>query len=121
MTREEIITYCQTLGNVYEDYPFHDENWTVMRHAMDHKTFAYIFEYQGKLCINYKGDISYIELCRNMYPFVSPGYHMCKRYWNTITLEKDTPKEAVFSMIDHSFEVTRPKLKKKRKNSIDHH
>lgn len=30
-TREEVIRFCQTFPGVYEDYPFHDDNWTVMR------------------------------------------------------------------------------------------
>ena len=30
--REDAIDYCLSLKNTYEDYPFHDFNWTVMRH-----------------------------------------------------------------------------------------
>lgn len=30
-TRKEVIAFCRTLKGVYEDYPFHDDNWTVMR------------------------------------------------------------------------------------------
>ena len=29
-TREEIIRYCQSFSNVFEDYPFEDKNWTCM-------------------------------------------------------------------------------------------
>ena len=32
-TRQELITYCLTYQNVYEDYPFSDTNWTCMRHV----------------------------------------------------------------------------------------
>jgi hypothetical protein len=31
ITREAVIKYCFTLLGVYEDYPFHDDNWTAMR------------------------------------------------------------------------------------------
>lgn len=30
--KEEVIAYCLKLADVYEDYPFHDQNWCVMRH-----------------------------------------------------------------------------------------
>ena len=31
-TRHEVIAFCLTLPDSYEDYPFHDANWTVMRY-----------------------------------------------------------------------------------------
>lgn len=31
-TREDAIHYCLKLENTYEDYPFKDKNWTLMRH-----------------------------------------------------------------------------------------
>lgn len=30
--RGDVITYCLKLKEVYEDYPFHDPNWCVIRH-----------------------------------------------------------------------------------------
>lgn len=31
--RETVIAFCKGLSpEVREDYPFHDDNWTVMRH-----------------------------------------------------------------------------------------
>ena len=49
--RKEAIEYCLTLGNAYEDYPFDDANWSVMRHRENKKTFALIFERQGIMLI----------------------------------------------------------------------
>ena len=31
-TRQEVIQYCHSFQDVYEDYPFHDDNWCIMRH-----------------------------------------------------------------------------------------
>ena len=42
-TREEVIACCLQLADVYEDYPFRDKNWTVMRHYQNKKAFALIF------------------------------------------------------------------------------
>ena len=43
-TRKEVIEFCMSLKQVYEDYPFQDSNWTLMRHETNKKTFAFIFE-----------------------------------------------------------------------------
>ena len=32
VTRAEVIALCLRLPDSYEDYPFDDPNWTVMRH-----------------------------------------------------------------------------------------
>ena len=48
-TREDVIKFCKTFKNAYEDYPFHDPNWTVMRHRENKRVFAWIFEREGKI------------------------------------------------------------------------
>lgn len=53
--RKEAIEYCLTLGNAYEDYPFDDANWTVMRHRENKKTFALIFRAARKYVDKRKG------------------------------------------------------------------
>lgn len=32
-TRQEAIQYCHSFQDVYEDYPFHDDNWCIIRHV----------------------------------------------------------------------------------------
>ena len=36
-TRQEVIDFCLSLDDTYEDYPLHDFNWTVMRHKGNQK------------------------------------------------------------------------------------
>ena len=31
-TRKDVIDFCLNLEDTYEDYPFQDKNWTLMRH-----------------------------------------------------------------------------------------
>ena len=52
--RKEAIACCLALKNVYEDYPFHDPNWSVMRHKENQKVFALIYERNGQIWINVK-------------------------------------------------------------------
>ena len=41
-TRQEVVRFCKTFPDVYEDYPFSDTNWTCMRIKKNHKVFAWI-------------------------------------------------------------------------------
>ncbi len=55
--RKQIVDYCLTLPGAYEDYPFDDFNWTVMRHGYNKKAFALIFERMGHTWVNVKCEL----------------------------------------------------------------
>ncbi len=55
-TRQDVIDFCLSLDDTYEDYPFHDFNWTVMRHKSNKKMFAAICERMGNIWVNVKCD-----------------------------------------------------------------
>ena len=48
-TKEDVIACCMQLTDVYEDYPFHDSNWAVLRHKGNKKIFACDGEYNDTL------------------------------------------------------------------------
>ena len=56
ITRSDIIDYCLTFAHAYEDYPFDDVNWTVMRRRDTRRGFAWIFERDGQIWVNVKSD-----------------------------------------------------------------
>ena len=116
-TRQEIIDYCLTLPSTYEDYPFDDitdpGKWTVMRHRANKKSFALVYERGGKLCVNLKCDPFEADLLRQMFADVTAGYHMNKTHWNTITMGGDVPDEELRRMIDKSYNLIKPKARKK--------
>lgn len=105
LTRKDAIAYCLTLKDVYEDYPFHDDNWTVMRCKKNKKTFAMIYERNGSICINVKCDPQWIDFWRNAYTVVIPGYHMNKKYWNTVILDGSIPNTEIERMIAESYDL----------------
>lgn len=90
--RKEAIAYCLTLKGAYEDYPFHDPNWCVIRHKSNHKVFAWIFNRNGHVWINVKCDPSGGSLERDL-PSVVPAYHLNKKHWNSIILDGTVPKK----------------------------
>lgn len=84
MTRRELIDYCLTYPDAYEDYPFDDGPdiagaWTVMRHRLNKRGFAFIFERNG-LCVNLKCEQVRADFLRQIYEGVTPAYHMNKEH-----------------------------------------
>ena len=110
-TREEAIACCMQLADVYEDYPFHDENWTVMRHRKNKKIFACVFQRQGCIWINVKCGPGWREFWRQKYEAVIPAYHMNKEHWNSILLNGTGYESDIRDMIGESYRLTAPKEK----------
>ena len=118
LTRQEIIDYCLNFPAAYEDYPFADIKdigiWTVMRHRTNKKTFAMIYERHGKLCVNLKCEPLEADLLRQLFTDVTPGYHMNKTHWNTVTINGDVPDGELQRMIAHSYDLIKPKVRRGR-------
>lgn len=105
-SRKDVIAYCLTFAGVYEDYPFHDPNWTVMRCRSNTKTFALLFEKDGILQINVKCNPDWAAVYRSAYPAsVLPGYHMNKKYWNTLLINDTLPDNELRRMIAESYDL----------------
>ena len=109
--RREVIDYCLTFENVFEDYPFHDDNWCVMRHKQNKKVFAWIFNKDGYVWVNVKCDVEWRDFWRNAFDSVIPAYHLNKTYWNSIILDGTIPVEDIKRMIGESYDLTRGKKK----------
>ncbi len=114
-TRQQAIDFCLSLENVYEDYPFHDSNWAVMRHVTNNKMFAAVYERHEKIWINVKCDPNITYMWRSAFESVIPAYHMNKWHWNSIIRDGSIPKQEIIKMIEDSYELTKPKTKTKTK------
>ena len=104
-TREEVLKYCLSFPETYQDAPFHDENWQLVRCRKNKKVFAWTYFREGKLCVNVKVDPEWRDLWRRTYAAVIPGYHQNKEHWNTIILDGTIPVEEVRRMIAESYDL----------------
>jgi predicted DNA-binding protein (MmcQ/YjbR family) len=97
--------YCLGKDGATESFPFGEDTLVFKR---DGKIFALV-NLDGDLSINLKCDPVFAIELREHYPAVSPGYHMNKKHWNTIHIDGSIPDKAIYSWIDHSFELVRSK------------
>lgn len=108
--REELLKYCLSFADTYQDAPFHDDNWQLVRLKKNKKAFAWTYERNGVLCVNVKANPEWRDFWRQTYSAVLPGYHQNKEHWNTILLDGSIPRADVERMIAESYdEVCRKK------------
>ena len=119
-TRAEAIAFCSKLQEIYEDMPFHDPNWTVMRHNANKKVFAWIYEKDSYIWINVKCDLEWRDFWRSTYNSVVPGYHLNKEHWNSIILDGSVPDKDIKRMIEESYDLTKPRKKSPHANKNVH-
>ncbi len=106
-TRQDVIDFCLKFSSVYEDYPFRDTNWTLMRHQKCKKNFATIFERQGNIWVNVKAVLEAVEFWKNTFDDVVPAYHMNKKHWISIILRGNMSDTDIKMLITDSYNLTK--------------
>ena len=104
-TREEALKYGLSFKNVYEEKPFHDQNWQLVRARESKKAFLWIYEKDGYINLNVKVDPQWRDFWRSAYDSVIAGYHQNKEHWNTIILDGSIPDEDIHRMIAESYDL----------------
>lgn len=105
MTREDLLKYGLSFEDTYQDAPFHDQNWQLVRYKGNDKAFLWTYERNGFLNINVKVDPIWKDLWRQTYKSVLPGYHLNKDHWNTIIIDGSVLDEEIKRMIAESYDL----------------
>lgn len=104
-TREEALKYGLSFDYTYEEMPFHDPNWILVRVKPSKKAFLWTYERNGEICINVKVNPQWRDFWRSTYKSVIPGYHQNKEHWNTIILDGSIPDDDIKRMIAESYDI----------------
>lgn len=105
MNREEVLAYGLSFPDTYQEAPFHDDNWQLVRVKGSKKAFLWTYEKDGFININVKVDPQWRDFWRNAFPSVIPAYHQNKEHWNTVILDGSVPEEDVKRMIAESYDL----------------
>ena len=114
MNIEELREYCLLKPAVTEGFPFDDE--TLVFKVMD-KMFL-LTNINKELSMNVKCDPEKAIELREQYSSVLPGYHMNKKYWNTVLIDGSVSNEQLQKWIDHSYEQVVVKMTKKMQSEL---
>ena len=123
MNREELEAYIRNHYATLPDYPWADTpRAAVFRHTGNRKWFALVMEVpRDKLglpgtekfdIVNFKCDPILISSLRGE-PGIFPAYHMNKSSWITAALDGSVPAETIELLLDVSYELTKPKPRRK--------
>ena len=104
-TREEALVYGLSFPDAYQDAPFHDTNWQLVRYKGNRKAFLWTYEKDGQIHLNVKVVPEKAFFWRQVYRSVLPGYHQNKEHWNTIILDGSIPDKDVKLMIAESYDL----------------
>src|SRR5262245_37277952 len=103
MTWDELREYCLSLPGATETFPF-SPGVSVFK-AANGKMFGITTETADPLDISVKCEPEVGELLRAQYDSIAPGYHLNKRHWITVTLNREVPDERVRELVLDSFEL----------------
>ena len=103
--RKEALEFGLSFQNTYEERPFHDQTWQLVRVKESKKAFLWIFERNGYVNLNVKTDPEWRDFWRSTYEAVTAGYHQNKEHWNTIVLNGTIPDKDIKRMISESYEL----------------
>ncbi len=104
-SRQETIEYGLSFPDTYQDAPFHDDNWQLIRVKGSKKTFMLVYEKNGSVRVNVKVDPEWRDFWRKTYSSVIPAYHQNKEHWNTIIIDGSIPDDEVKRMIADSYDL----------------
>jgi predicted DNA-binding protein (MmcQ/YjbR family) len=103
MNLEEVRTHClKKKGKITEGFPFGEGALVFKVHG---KMFLLAALDAHPVTLNLKCDPELAIELRERYEGVTPGYHMNKKFWNTVKMDGSIPRQELCRMIDHSYEM----------------
>ena len=115
MNIEEFRDYCLSKNQVTESFPF-DEDTLVFKVAG--KMFALASLEKRPVTVNLKCDPEKALELREEYEEISPGYHMSKIHWNTVTIDGSLSNKLIMELTDDSYNLVVKGMSKKKQKDL---
>lgn len=106
MNIEELTGYCQSLKQTTTEILWED----VLVFKVGGKMFCMVPMDDTELKMNLKCNPDEAEELRERFPAVLPGYHMNKKYWNTVLIDGSVSDSMLQTWIEGSYRQVVAKL-----------
>ncbi|MCT2590371.1 MmcQ/YjbR family DNA-binding protein [Streptomyces sp. N2-109] len=118
MTPDELRTACLALNGAVEEFPF-PGNPELSTFKVAGKIFAFSALDGEPLQVSLKCEPALAVQLRAAHPAITPGYHLNKRHWNTVTLDGSLPEAMVRDLIEDSWDLVVAGLPRATRHSLD--
>lgn len=112
MNGSELRELCLGLPGAREEFPFRPG---VSVFKVGAKMFALSTLADEPLQVSVKCDPVLGEQLRGTYPSITPGYHLNKRHWLTVTVDGSVPDALVADLVEGSYELVVPTRSRARR------
>lgn len=122
MNIEDFRAYCLSFKGVSEKMPFgkatseYDRNLLVF--CVLEKWFCFVNIDVFDFC-NVKCDPELIGELQERYEGIRPGYHMNKKYWISVSFNRDVPDSKIKELVRQSYEIVAASLTKKQRKELE--
>lgn len=108
----DAIALCLSFPGAEETTPFGPEH---LVYKVAGKIFAITTPGDFPANLNLKCDPARAAVLREEHESITPGYHMNKKHWNTLVLDRSLPSALVRELIQHSYDLVVASLPKARR------
>ena len=116
MNLEELREYCLSLPHVTEDMPFGED---ILVFRICNRIFVLTSLESVPLRESLKCDPARAIELREQYPDkIIAGYHLNKKFWNTLLVDQHLPPKLLRSLIRHSWNEASAKLTKRVRTEL---
>jgi predicted DNA-binding protein (MmcQ/YjbR family) len=115
MTPADLRDHCLAFLGAEETFPFGPET-SVFKVAG--KVFALSRLSEEPLCVSLKCEPALAEQLRAAHAAVTPGYHLNKRHWNTVSIDGSVPDSMIEDMVEDSYDLVVSKLPQVRQRAL---
>jgi predicted DNA-binding protein (MmcQ/YjbR family) len=111
----ELRRCCLGQRGAVEDFPFGPET-SVFK--VGGKVFAISALGRTPLEVSVKCEPELAVDLRASYTAIRPGYHLNKRHWNTLTLDRTLPDQLVHDLVEDSYDLVVSALPKRTRTQL---
>lgn len=124
MNIETFREFCLSLPGVSESMPWLEDkneyNRGLLCFTVADKWFCFVHVDEFTFC-NLKCPPERAEDLRARYEGVRPGWHMNKKYWNSVYFHTDVPDSVIYELIKLAYDTVVAGLPRKVKDTLSSH